>query len=129
MTQQNLGFAFPFRIDSASGGVAKTANSNKLKENLKQIILTEVGERVMRRDYGGGVWQLVNDPNNDALRAIVQHQVSKTIAQWEPRVVLQEVVVSRDQTSPGTLWVELRYLDRQEQRTENVAVQFGLGSF
>ena len=66
-------------------GVAWTSGPEKLKENIKHILLTGLGERVMRRDYGGGLRQLVHDPNNDALRAIVQHQIAKAIGQWEPR--------------------------------------------
>ena len=127
MTQNISGFAFPFRIDPATGGVAESTGSDKLKENLKQIILTGVGERVMRRSYGGGVWQVVHDPNNSALRAIVQHQVAKTITCWETRVVLQEVAVTQDKEDAARLWVKVQYIDRKTQLTENLSVQFGLG--
>lgn len=127
MSQPIYGFAFPFQIDPDTGRVATSANSDKLRENLKQLILTEIGERVMRRDYGGGVWQLVNDPDNSALCAVVQHQIAKNVARWEPRVVLQEVVVTRGDGAEGTLWVNIQYIDRDNQSSEKLAVPFGLG--
>ena len=127
MTKTINGFTFPFQINPATGGVSKSTGSDKLRENLKQIILTGVGERVMCREYGGGVSQLVNDPNNTALSAIVQHQITKNITRWEPRVLLQEVAITQDRRDLGKLWVEIRYLDRQSQTEENLSFQLGLG--
>ena len=119
------GFSMPFRIDSATGGVAiQDDESEKLKENIIHILLTGVGERVMRRDYGGGVRQLVHDPNNEALRAIVQHQIARTIGRWEPRIVLQSVTVTQQE---GTLIADLQYLLRHTRQPQNLSVPIGLG--
>ena len=80
MSSGAAGISFPFRIDKDNGGVTfQSDNADKLKENIIQILVTGIGERLMRRGYGGGVQQLIHDPNNDALRAIVQHQISKAI--------------------------------------------------
>ena len=124
MSEIIRGFSIPFRIDPASGGVAPEGGPEKLKENIIHILLTGVGERVMRRDYGGGLRQLVHDPNNDALRAIVQHQIAKSIGQWEPRVQLQGVTVGQEN---GTLIVELQYIVRRSQDLESLKVPFSLG--
>lgn len=118
------GFSLPFQIDSGTGGVAWAAGEKKLKENLIHILLTGVGERVMRPDYGGGIRQLIHDPNNEALRAIVQHQVAKSIGQWEPRVTLQEVVVTQEEAA---LIVQLNYVLRQTGQPQSLSVPIGLG--
>ena len=120
------GFSIPFRIDPASGGVAWASDDEKLQENLIHILYTAVGERVMRRDYGGGIRQLVHDPNNDALRAIVQHQIARSITQWEPRVLLQEVTVTQEE---GALMVRLRYTVRRTYQPRSLSVPIGLGGF
>lgn len=123
MSEIISGYSYPFRIDS-SGRVAQSSGPEKLKENIKQILLTGIGERVMRRDYGGGLLQLIHDPNNDVLRAIVQHQIAKSIGQWEPRVQLQDVTVTQQE---GTLYVELRYVISQTQQPQSLSVPIGLG--
>lgn len=127
MSEIICGFSFPFRIDS-SGGVARTSGPEKLKENIKHILLTGIGERVMRRDYGGGLRQLVHDPNNDALRAIVQHQIAKSIGQWEPGVQIQGVAVTQERLEKeGMLYVEIRYVIGQTQQPQSLSVPIGLG--
>ena len=119
-----FGFAFPFRIDPETGGVAQQAGEAKLKENLVQILLTRIGERVMRRAYGGGVHDLVHDPNNDALRALVQHQIAKAISQWEPRILLQGVDI---QQQDEVLIINLAYVVRRTNQAQSVSVSFPMG--
>lgn len=125
MNTQTKGFSIPFRIDPATGGVAvQDEGPEKLKENLIHILLTGVGERVMWREYGGGVHQLVHDPNNDALRALVQHQIARAITRWEPRVLLQSVTVNQQ---GGTLNAELQYIIRSTQQSQTLSVPLGIG--
>jgi len=124
MSDEVYGLFFPFQIDPATGGLATQSGDDKIKQNIVQILLTGVGERLMRRDYGGGVAQLVHDPNNVALQAIVQHQVARSIGQWEPRVLLQEVNVTQDE---GTLTVQLSYVIRRTHQPQSLSVPFGLG--
>jgi len=124
MDDEIRGFSLPFRIDPATGSVAQESGAEKLKENIIHILLTGVGERVMKRDYGGGVRQLLHDPNSVALQAIIQHQVAKSIGKWEPRVLLQKVSVRQQD---GQLYVDIRYIIRRTQRAESLSVPIGLG--
>lgn len=117
------GFSFPFRITS-SGQVALSSGPEKLKENIQNVLLTGIGERVMHRDYGGGLRQLVHDPNNDALRAIVQYQIAQSISQWEQRVQIQNVTVKQNE---GKLFIELQYVINQSQQPQSLSVPIGLG--
>jgi uncharacterized protein len=122
MSNSIFGFAFPFRI--ANGGVATSSDAQKLEDNIAHLLLTTVGERAMLRDYGGGLRQLLHDPNNDAMRAIVQHQVAKAIATYEPRVIVQTVSVTQDD---GVLTVNVQFVVRQTKQVQKVSVPIGLG--
>ncbi len=116
------GFSFPFRTDR--GRTALTGGSEKLKENIKHLLLTGIGERVMHRDYGGGLRQLLHDPNNDVLRAIMQHQIAKAIGRWEPEALVQSVTVTQQE---GVLSVEVRYIAGRTQQPQSLSVPIGLG--
>ncbi len=125
MTSSISGFAFPFQIESG-GGVVRQSGNDKLRANIVHILLTGVGERVMRRSYGGGLRQLVQDPNNNALWAIVQHQIAKSVGQLEPRVQVQKLTLTQSDDG-GTLFVTVRYIIRNTKQVEDLSVPIGLG--
>ncbi len=122
MTEDISGFAIPFRIDRNSGKVAWTTGTDKLKANIKHILLTGLNERVMRRDYGGGLRQLLHDPNNEALRAIAQHQIAKAITRAEPRVSLTQVKV---EVVDEQVYIDLLYTVRRTRQQEQLSVPIG----
>lgn len=124
MTDEVRGFSIPFRVDAA-GSVAEACGPAKLRQNVLHLLRTRVGERVMRREYGGGIHQLVHDPNDDALRALVRQQIARLLARWEPRIQLREVEVGQHE---GTLVVHLRYLIRQTREVRSLSVPVGLGA-
>jgi phage baseplate assembly protein W len=124
MTEEIFGFSSPFRIDPNTGGVAAAGGAEKLKENIIHILLTGTGERVMHRDYGAGLRQLVHDPGNEALRAILQHQIAKAVGRWEPRVAVEQVRVALD---GPTLVAEIVYAVRRTRQRQSLSVPIGLG--
>ena len=124
MTTPIFGFAFPFSIQN--GAVVTHSDVQKLKDNIAHLLLTTVGERAMLRDYGGGLRQLLHDPNNDAMRAIVQHQVAKAIGAYEPRVLVQAVTITQDPVD-GVLTVNVQFIVRQTKQVQTVSVPYGLG--
>jgi phage baseplate assembly protein W len=119
MSDPIFGFAFPFRI--VVGGVATESGIRKLNDNIAHLLLTTVGERVMLRDYGGGLRQLLHDPNNNAMRAIVQRQVAKAIGAYEPRVLVQVVNLTQDEPG-GVLNINVQYIVRQTSQVQTMSV-------
>lgn len=127
MSDAIRGLSFPFRI-TEGGGVAEQRGTDKLKENIVQILLTGAGERVMRRDYGGGLRKLLHDPSNVALKAIVQHQIAKAVSRFEPRVLVQSIEVeARRDGGAEQLWVSVSYVIRRTRQTQSLSVPIGLG--
>ena len=125
MTSSITGFAFPFQIDPATGGVKRQSGDDKLRANIVHILLTSVGERVMNRGYGGGLRRLVQDPDDNALWAVVQHQIGKTIGLLEPRVLLQELALSQSDDG-ATLFVSVKYLVLRTQAAQSLRVPIAL---
>src|SRR5438132_3997327 len=112
------GFAFPFRIDQQSGGIAWTEGAAKLQSNVLHLLQTNPGERVMRRDYGGGLRDVVQDPNDDVLRALAQHRIAKAIAEHEPRIRPERIGVAADPGDPAhaALVAEIAYEIRRSHQ-------------
>lgn len=123
------GFAFPFRIDPRSGGVAWAEGPEKLHGNVMHLLQTNPGERVMRRAYGGGLRNLVHDPHDDVLRALAQHGIAKAIAEHEPRIRTQRITVQADEadTARATLVAEIAYEIRRTHQPGLMKMSLGAG--
>lgn len=83
------GFAFPFRID---GGLARQKGFEKVAANVRHLLATRLGERVMLRNYGGGVHHRLQDSNDETLRTLVRHEVEQALRTWIPAARLTSPV-------------------------------------
>jgi phage baseplate assembly protein W len=118
--QQVRGVSFPFRVDPRTGGIAVSAGADKLRENVTHLLLTRIGERVMLREYGGGVTQLLQENINEGVIAIAQHQIAKAILRFEPRILPQQISVAEG--DQGQLLLRVVFLDAEQQGLQQTII-------
>lgn len=61
-----------------------------LKQSIADILSTRVGTRVMRRDYGSDLPNLVDRPVNEDLAVDLYIALAEALLKWEPRLRLRE---------------------------------------
>lgn len=115
------GTAFPFRIDPATGGVAMAKGAEKLRQNVRLILGTRVGERPMLRDFGTRVPALAHEPNDDVLADILQRQTQQALLQWEPRIIVTNMQLKQSE-GEAQLSITYFYIDEQVSDQLNVLV-------
>ena len=101
------GFAFPLRT-TPRGGVADSGQTQKIRESIRMILGTQVGERVMQPDFGSNLRELTFAPNTPATASLARHYVEEALMRWEPRITLEEVAV-RNELSTAALQVDIHY--------------------
>jgi Bacteriophage baseplate protein W len=74
--------AYPFRIDAASGQAAQSAYQDHVEQMIRQVLLTDPGERVCLPDFGAGLRRLVFAPISAGLDATLQMIVSDSLSRW-----------------------------------------------
>lgn len=57
-----------------------------IRQSIKDILTTRIGSRVMRRDYGSLLPELIDHPANPANLLRLQAASIMAILRWEPRV-------------------------------------------
>jgi hypothetical protein len=70
-----------------------------LRQSVRDILTTPIGTRVMRRDYGSRLYQLVDAPMNSATMLAIFAATAEALARWEPRIVVQQVTAT--EAAPG----------------------------
>jgi phage baseplate assembly protein W len=86
------GLSFPPRVGS-DGRLAWSRDEQNVLESIRILLLTEPGERVMRESVGCGLRRFLFEPNTEATRAAIRERIVRAIAEFEPRVVVQQVDV------------------------------------
>lgn len=95
MTQEyGKHLSFPFRI----GKDGRTAQVSSLEEHVRdeliQLILTNLGERLFLPDFGGGVRRLVFENADETLGAMTKAILTQAISQWlGHRITLEDLIV------------------------------------
>ena len=77
-----------------------------LRQSLGDILTTPIGSRVMRREYGSLVPELIDHPDNLATQVRVYAAVASALMRWEPRFRLSRIESLREADRPGAVQAE-----------------------
>ncbi|MGM0825697.1 MAG: GPW/gp25 family protein [Pseudomonadota bacterium] len=87
---------------------------NHLRQSIRDILTTPIGSRVMRRDYGSRLFELVDAPMNSATIIDLYAATAEALAQWEPRFRLTRARTESAEPGHIVLTLEGEYLPTGE---------------
>jgi uncharacterized protein len=126
-TASFLGRGWDFPVDADRDGAALMAGeAADVRRAVLLILRTEPGERVMRPDFGAGLRRFVFEPISDSTLALIRLAVRSGLTTWEPRIVVDAVTVSADDSEPGLVLVEVGYRLRSTNTFYNLVFPFYL---
>jgi phage baseplate assembly protein W len=89
-----IGITLPLRIgDVAFEQSYKTID--QVKTNIKSLLLTRRGERVMEPLLGSGLTELLFDFNDDELASRIEETITESIQQWLPFVGIENIEIEQ----------------------------------
>lgn len=81
-----------------------------LKQSIVDILTTPIGSRVMRRDYGSRLFELVDRPTSPGFAVELYAATAEALQKWENRFKLERVKVDSIKEGHITLILEGIYL-------------------
>ncbi len=117
------GLAFPLRVD-AQGRLALTMGGDDMDESLRLVISTAPGERPMRPRFGCAIWELLYAPINHTTLGEMAYAVRVALAEWEPRVMVEDVRTYPAPGADGTVLIEIDYRIRSTNDRRNLVHPF-----
>ncbi|MDX2372663.1 GPW/gp25 family protein [Psychrobacter sp. PP-21] len=95
--------------------------TNHILQSVRDILMTPIGSRVMRRDYGSLLPFLIDAPINAYFIMQLRASVIHALMRWETRVTPTRIeLMTDDNTSQGvaSLMIEYRYvISKKIERT------------
>lgn len=64
-----------------------------LDQSVRDILTTPIGSRVMRREYGSDLFNLIDAPVNEQTKPDFVAATVNALNRWEPRLLIQKVTV------------------------------------
>ena len=117
------GWAFPLRTD-ATGGIALVSREREIEEAIRLILGTAPGERPMRPEFGCRIHDFVFGTADGTTANDVGVEVRRSLARWEPRIEVHDVVVSFDPLDQPVLYIDVRYSIRDTNDRRNLVFPF-----
>lgn len=120
------GWAFPPRVGT-DGRVSWSSGRDNVRENIRVILLTEAGARLMLPRFGGGLAAFAYEPNTTATRRLIQERVERALAKWEPRIRVEVVSVREAEDDERAAIVDIAYRLVATGAREQVSLGVSLG--
>jgi phage baseplate assembly protein W len=117
------GWAFPVQTD-VTGSIALVNRDREVREAIRLILSTSPGERPMRPEFGCRIAEHVFGLANAATAGQIAHDVRAALDRWEPRIVVDDVLIGFDRTDSGTLYIDVHYTLRDSNDVRNLVFPF-----
>ncbi|HEY6036520.1 MAG TPA: GPW/gp25 family protein [Kofleriaceae bacterium] len=119
------GFQFPI-LPGPTGALAWSDGDANVEQSLHVLLLTRLGERVMRGDFGTRLGDMVFRPGSDQNLRAIEREVSNAIVAFEPRVEVLDVTAEADAVDATQITVALSYRVRRTNTRESLVFPFYL---
>jgi Phage baseplate assembly protein W len=117
------GWAFPLKLDP-TGAFELVTDEREIEQAIRLIIGTAYGERPMRPDFGCRIHDFVFAEANATTAGRIATEVRASLTRWEPRITIDDIVVSGDELDPSVLYVDIRYHVRHRNDPRNLVFPF-----
>jgi len=70
-------------------------------ENLKNLLLTRIGERYMEPNFGTNILYIVFEPNVSELKQQIDEILSSAISAWLPYITIEDLQIITSEDDPN----------------------------
>ena len=98
------------------------ARRDSIKQSIGDIMMTPIGTRLMRRDYGSIVPFLIDQPLNGMTQLRIASAIVDALARWESRAEISRIESVEQQGSRLQLQLRLQDVNTGEQYSETLSL-------
>ena len=120
------GWAFPPSFSPGGDDVRMSTGEKDIRQSLRILLTTQVGERIMREDFGCSLNELQFEVANHKLYRDLENMITEAIKKYEPRIKLENLDISEKDNSEGELLITLDYTLRATNARHNMVFPFYL---
>jgi len=109
-----IGISLPIQVGN-SGFIQTFKTADQVKSNIKNLLLTKRGERILQPEFGSGLQEILFEPIDDEFENKIETTINDSLAKWLPYVSINEINIEATD--------ELR-----DNNRVNVSLKFQIGN-
>lgn len=114
------GFSFPFRV-SPRGGMEESTGIEKIKGNLRALVLTALGERLMSPDVGTLGYNYLFSNIDSSEFVFLKQDIKSGIERGERRVAITDVRMTQPNAG-GQMLLEVDFILTSTMDQQSISV-------
>ena len=118
------GIKFPFSIDPVTNKIAMSHAEDDIKEAIRIILRSNLGERVMFPEFGTPAKEFVFSDNRAERLTALESAVAEALETWEPRIMDVQVEIPSKDGSREMVEVHISYVVRTTNNQFNMVYPF-----
>ncbi len=102
------GWTFPPEFDDANSETVMVSDEEDIKQSLRILLSTSIGERVMQPKYGCNLKDYLFEPLNTSTQFLIRDIVKDAILLFEPRVRMESLLLDVEENE-GRVTLNIDY--------------------
>ena len=120
-----IGLKLPFTRGRSGLFPQSETTLEQAGSNIKNLLLTSKGERVMQPDFGSRLRDLLFEQYTEDLSEKIKEEIQEAMSTWLPYIVISQVDVIQDETNPNQTKVDLDFsLNYEPNRFDSITLNF-----
>jgi len=95
---------------------------DQVRSNLKNLLLTKRGERLLQPDFGSGLHDLLFNPATEKFEEDLETTINEAVAKWLPYVIVEDINIdiSKEMTDNNQAKVSLKFKQEGDQTLDTL---------
>ena len=98
---------------------------DQIRQSIQDILTTPIGTRIMRREYGSLLPQLIDSPFNEITLLQLYAATATALLQWEDRISIEFISIDPIDQGKFILDLSLIKLDNNQNQSLSIPLNFG----
>ena len=104
-----IGLALPLKSDNNNVFQLTKNSFDQVRHNLKNLLLTNIGERVYQPEFGSRLRQICFEQLDDSLPGRVEDEVRRAVGFWLPYVNIESVETLTEEDNKAKIFVRVTF--------------------
>ena len=118
------GWSFPIQFSGGINPTVMVEEEEDIRQSLRIILSTRLGERIMRSDFGTDLYNMVYHNMDLTARTQLRAAIENAVLYWESRITLNEVSFDMSEERSGKLSILLEYTIRLTNSRGNLVYPY-----